>query len=216
MAKKKPKTPSPPHPVTPSPPLPFIAEDLRPLAVPIGELKLDPRNARTHSEENIAAIAGSLREFGQVKPIVVNRDTKQIEAGNGAYRAAERLGWSHLAVVWVKHDPAAARGFSVADNRTAELAAWDEEILAELLDEMKDDSPELFGDLLLDRFFDDADAEEAEEEAGEEKAPEGARAEEQPVPEKWQVVVDCENEDDQKRFYEQMQQAGRKCRLLTM
>ena len=68
-AKKRPGEPS----------LDHIAEGLRPLAVPIGELTLDPQNARTHDEANVAAIAASLAEFGQLKPVVANRDGQLLE-----------------------------------------------------------------------------------------------------------------------------------------
>lgn len=112
----------------------YIAEALRPLAVPIGELVEDPRNARKHSEANLGAIAASLERFGMVKPVVVNRRNNQVVAGNGAVMAARRLGWSHVAL---------------ADNRTAELAEWDDLMLAELMAEVQRDSEDLYDALLL-------------------------------------------------------------------
>lgn len=132
----------------------WIAEDLRPLAVPVDQLKLDPGNPRQHDEENIAAIAASLRQFGQLKPIVVHRKSKIIEAGNGTYLAAQQLGWSHLAVVWVAHDRTNHAAFCVADNRTAELAEWDDARLAELLTELRleEEVSDFYEDLLLDRL----------------------------------------------------------------
>lgn len=105
--------------------LSHIAEQLRPLAVPCADLLLDPANARRHPEPNLEAIKGSLRVYGQRKPVVVNRRTGTIEAGNGTLQAASALGWSHLAAVYVNDDPMTAAGFSIADNRTAELAEWD-------------------------------------------------------------------------------------------
>jgi hypothetical protein len=82
-----------------------IAEQLRPLAVPCCELLLDPANARRHPEPNLEALKGSLRVYGQRKPVVVNRRTGTIEAGNGTLQAALALGWSQLAVVYVDDDP---------------------------------------------------------------------------------------------------------------
>ena len=116
---------------------PWIAETLRPLAEPLDGLIPDKKNAREHGEANLAAIAVSLRQFGQRKPIVANRRGGIIEAGNGLFLAARSLGWTHLAVVWVEDDPTAATGFSLADNRTAELAAWNDAILAELIGELE-------------------------------------------------------------------------------
>lgn len=113
-----------------------IAEALRPLAVSLDELVPDPANARTHSERNLEAIRGSLQVYGQLKPIVVRRDNGVVVAGNGTLEAARSLGWTHLAVVHVDMDGATAAGFSIADNRTAELAEWDQDALDKLLREI--------------------------------------------------------------------------------
>lgn len=104
--------------------LEWIAEGLRELAVPVGELHEDPANARTgHAVERIAA---SLAQYGQRKPLVANRaQNGKVIAGNGTLRAARSLGWSHVAVVWVEDDAATAVGYGIADNRTAELSMWD-------------------------------------------------------------------------------------------
>lgn len=109
----------------------YISESLRPLAVPIDSLHEDPANARVGHD--VARIAASLKAYGQRKPIVVNRlQDGKIEAGNGTYRAAKSLGWSHLAVVFVEDDPATAAAFGIADNRVAEFSRWDEEVLREI------------------------------------------------------------------------------------
>lgn len=111
--------------------LSYIVEGLRTLAVPIDQLHEDPANARVGHDVN--RIAGSLRQYGQRKPIVVNRlQNGKIEAGNGTYRAAIALGWSHIAVVYVDDDPATAAAFGIADNRVAEFSRWDEDVLRDL------------------------------------------------------------------------------------
>lgn len=124
------------------PDLSYIIEDLRPLAVPIDSISQDPANLRQHGPENISAIVGSLRRFGQRKPVVVNRNTHCIEAGNGTWEAAKKLGWSHVAAVFVEDDPTTATGYAIADNRTAELAAWDyvslDKVLAAWMDQDKE------------------------------------------------------------------------------
>ncbi len=204
MAKKKSVKKQPAEPV-----LDWIAEDLRPLAVEIEQLQPDTKNARRHSEQNIRAIAASLREFGQLKPIVVNRTTKTIEAGNGTLEAARQLGWTHLAAVWVDHDPHAAIGFAIADNRTAELANWDDALLAELLAGVQESTPDLYADLLLDELQQPADG-DATDDAGED-----TDAASQAFPDTFPVVVDCRDEDDQKDLCQRLQKEGRKCRLLT-
>lgn len=120
--------------------LDYIAPGLRPLAVTIESLTPDPANARTHSERNIEAIRNSLTRFGQRKPIVVQQqgDARIIRAGNGSVEAAKALGWSHVAAVVVEEDSADAIQFAIADNRTAELATWDNEVLHRLLADMPD------------------------------------------------------------------------------
>src|SRR5262249_4656025 len=123
--------------------LDWIAEQLRPLAVPCSELSPDPANARRHPDPNLEAIKASLRVYGQRKPAVVNRRSGNIEAGNGTLQAAQALGWTHLAAVYVDDDPMTAVGFSIADNRTAELAEWDREALDRLLAEIKTNDPVL-------------------------------------------------------------------------
>lgn len=101
--------------------------------VSIDTLSLDPYNARTHSERNLSAIAASLKEFGQRKPIVVHQNV--VIAGNGTLEAALTLGWKEIAVTRTPSDWTLeqARAFALADNRTAELAEWDTSILSDQL-----------------------------------------------------------------------------------
>ena len=111
--------------------LSYIAESLRLLAVPIDSLHEDPANARVGHD--VPRIAASLKAYGQRKPVVANRlQDGKIEAGNGTYRAAKELGWSHVAVVFVDDDPATAAAFGIADNRVGEFSRWDEEVLREI------------------------------------------------------------------------------------
>ena len=117
----------------PEPNLGHIAQDLRPLAFPIGQLEHDPANERRHGERNLREIKASLKRFGQRKPIVVHADTHVVLAGNGTLEAARSLGWAHIAIVRVQDDPTTAASYAIADNRTAELAEWDSKALADLL-----------------------------------------------------------------------------------
>lgn len=125
------------------PDLSHIAEPLRPLAVPVAQLALDPANARLHPERNLSSIEASLRTYGQRKPIVVRRQGMVVEAGNGTLDAARRLGWTHLAAVVVDDDPITATGYAISDNRTAELAEWDDEVLARLLRDLRAEEVDL-------------------------------------------------------------------------
>lgn len=137
--------------------LSHITPDLRPLAVPIDGLEPDPANARTHGTDDLAALSGSLRQYGQRTPLVVNRESSIVLKGNGTLASARQLGWTHLAVVWVEDDPHTAAGYAIADNRTAELAGWDTDRLKELLAELDSEtlSAELAG--MFDGLADLAD-----------------------------------------------------------
>ena len=102
------------------------------------DLVSDPNNARKHDEKNLAAIKGSLTQFGQRKPIVIQGST--VIAGNGTLEAAKQLGWDEIQVVRVPEDWTAdqAKAFALADNRTAELATWNEQVLAAQVIELQE------------------------------------------------------------------------------
>lgn len=116
-------------------PAAYIAEGLRPLAVPIDRLKLLPGNPRVG---DVDAIARSLKKFGQRKPVVAHRDGTVL-AGNHTLQAAHKLQWAYLAVVWVDDDARTAKAFAAADNHTGDLGHYDEELLAELLADVRVD-----------------------------------------------------------------------------
>lgn len=111
----------------------MITEPLRFLAVPLASLNLDPANARLHGEKNLETLKTSLAQFGQRKPVVVQKDGMIVRAGNGTVRAARALGWTEIAAVIVDDDNATATQYAIADNRTAELAESDDAALASLL-----------------------------------------------------------------------------------
>jgi site-specific DNA-methyltransferase (adenine-specific) len=110
----------------------------------IADLTLDPNNARQHDEKNLKAIQGSLTQFGQRKPIVIT-EAGTIVAGNGTVEAAKRLGWTDIEVVRVPSDwtEAQVKAFAIADNRTAELANWNQEVLTSQLLELEAEGWEL-------------------------------------------------------------------------
>jgi len=108
--------------------------------VNITDLKQDPNNARTHDKKNLDAIAYSLNTFGQRKPIVVSQNNVVI-AGNGTLTAAKQLGWTEITVAKIPADwdDNQIKAYALADNRSAELADWDKNILANQVFELKTD-----------------------------------------------------------------------------
>lgn len=107
-----------------------VHESLKSFNVPIGNLQLYDRNPRVGSVE---AIKKSLETNGQYKPIVVNKRTGKILAGNHTYKAAVELGWEEIAVSYVDVDEESAARIVLADNRTSDFATYDDTALAELL-----------------------------------------------------------------------------------
>ena len=100
--------------------------------VMIDELDCDPANVRAHDSKNLDAIKSSLKRFGQQKPIVVNEKGIVI-AGNGTLTAARALGWDSINIITTELDGVNATAYAIADNRTGELAEWDNEALAKQL-----------------------------------------------------------------------------------
>lgn len=119
-----------------------IHPTLHPLAVPVGDLILDPDNARFHPQDNIDAIKASLTRFGQDQPLVVQKGTRVVRKGNGRLQAARELGWSHVAVVFVEEDSIDAAARAIADNRTAELAKWDNRVLSAVIGRIQAERPD--------------------------------------------------------------------------
>lgn len=113
----------------------FMPEQM--VRVPIGELVPYARNARTHSESQIAQIRASLREFGFVNPVIIDSD-RNIIAGHGRVLAAKAEGMTEVPCVLVEHlTDAQRRAYILADNRLAEQSGWDTEMLALELGEIQ-------------------------------------------------------------------------------
>lgn len=101
------------------------------------------RNARQHSEEQIARIAASIAEFGFVNPILTGVDGVLV-AGHGRLAAARKLGLPTVPVVVLDHlTPTQRRALVLADNRLAELATWDDALLRIELEALQDDGFDL-------------------------------------------------------------------------
>lgn len=88
------------------------------------------RNARTHSKEQILQLRASLREFGFINPVIVDKDLNII-AGHGRVMAAKEEGITEVPCVFVEHlTEAQKRAYIIADNRLALNAGWDTEMLS--------------------------------------------------------------------------------------
>jgi len=186
-----------------------IAEALLPLALEIDLLHPDPANARRHSRRNLEAIQASLERFGQRKPIVVQRQGMIVRAGNGTLAAAQTLGWRKLAAVVVDEGDVAATAYAIADNRSAELAEWDEPALAQLLSGLAaaggpEASATGFSPDEIDRLLARTAADHA------------AAERELRVGESFTLAVECRDEADQRELYDRLTAEGYSCRVLTL
>ena len=122
---------------------------------PTAKLLPYARNARTHSEEQVAQIAASIAEFGFTNPILAGSDGI-IVAGHGRLAAAQKLGLERVPVVVLDHLSATQRrALVIADNRIAENAGWDDELLAIEFAELADAG---FDNLLTGFTQDEIDA----------------------------------------------------------
>src|SRR3981081_4326646 len=100
------------------------------------ELRRRDRNPRTHTPNQIKQIAASIKEFGFINPVLID-GTNGIIAGHGRVEAAKLVGMCDVPTVRVDHlTPAQTRAYVIADNKLAENAGWDRELLTLELQEL--------------------------------------------------------------------------------
>ena len=119
------------------------------VAIFIDELKPHPRNVR---QGDIGAISVSLETFGQYRPIIYQKNTKHIIAGNHTWKAAKQLGWETINAEPFDCDNDTALRILIADNRATDLATYDDTALLDILKELAATEKQLAGTL-----FDEAD-----------------------------------------------------------
>jgi DNA modification methylase len=105
---------------------------------PVASLKPNPRNARTHGDRQISKLTACIAKVGFIVPVLVDEEGGVL-AGHGRLEAAKRLNLADVPTIPIRHlTPELKRAFMLADNRLAELAGWDEEILKVELHELAD------------------------------------------------------------------------------
>jgi ParB family chromosome partitioning protein len=134
--------------------------------IAIADLSFDPANARKHGERNLAAITASLRRFGQQTPIVIDK-SNVVRKGNGTLQAAIAMGWDSIDCIRTELTSSDAIAYAIADNRTSELAEWDDDVLAAQLNGLLADDPDLldaagFDEDELNEMLEQFDADEIE------------------------------------------------------
>ena len=103
----------------------------------IGEIIPYARNSRTHSEEQVAQIAASIKEFGWTNPVLIDEENGII-AGHGRLAAARKLGHTEIPVIELTGlSEAQKRAYVIADNKLALNAGWDTEMLVNELRDLE-------------------------------------------------------------------------------
>lgn len=115
-------------------------------SVDLSALSLDPANARHHSDVSIAAIADSLEEFGQRKPVVITAENVVV-TGNGTVQAAIELGWAKIDAVRIPEDWSVEKiaAYAIADNRTSEFSTWSTDALLKSLESFDVETLDIIG-----------------------------------------------------------------------
>lgn len=170
--------------------------------IPIDDLTLDANNAREHNQKNLDAIANSLQMFGQRKPVVITKDLVVV-AGNGTLEAARQIGWKGLSCVTVPDDwdTDTIKAYALADNRTAELASWNSEILLGQLRELNTNDWSVTD--LGFKGFDLKTRDEIDTDLKE-------------IGERFEVVIECSDENEQTALLLRLSQEGLRVRAIVI
>ena len=165
------------------------------------------RNSRTHSDEQIAQIAASIKEFGWTNPILIDGDNGII-AGHGRLSAARKLGHEEVPVIELKDLTETQRkAYIIADNKLALNAGWDNEFLKLEINQLSELNFNLsllgFDEIELAKLFDEEEDEEDE-------------LKEQSYNEVFNIIVECSNEAEQEKIFNRLDSEGYKCRVQSL
>ena len=188
----------------------------------MGQQKRLPTNQLTyyHANPRIAdtkPLQESIKQNGQCRPIVVNKGThtsisNEVLAGNHTLKAIQELNTQYPGeyesvdcwIIDVNEDQ--AKRIVLADNRTADLGEYDDQLLIELLQSLDDD--------LTGTGYDEQDLLDLLEETNDEDTDEAEDAEEDDIAQSWSIVVECANEQQQADLLAKFMEEGLECRAI--
>ena len=99
----------------------------------LSDIRLDPKNPRSHNKRQIHQIARSIDTFGFNVPILID-SANQVIAGHGRVLACQELGWTEVPTICLEHlSSAQAKAYMIADNKLTDNSSWDENLLAQSL-----------------------------------------------------------------------------------
>ena len=163
------------------------------------DIKPYEKNPRKN-DSAVDAVANSIKEFGFRVPVVIDKDNV-IVCGHTRYKAAQKLGLDAVPCV-VADDltDEQIKAYRLADNKVSELAEWDIDLLSEELDGIFDIDMSDFG---FDLAVEEDTPTEREDLSGK-------------VGETYEVIIECDNEEQQAEIYEKLRKEGLTCRVLTL
>ena len=160
------------------------------------------KNTRKHTQQDVEAIKKSILEDGFNDPIGIWGEQNIIVEGHGRQIAALELNLDKVPVIRLDHlSDKQRREYAIRHNRTAELSGWDFDTLAEECATLAIEGQD-FPELKFTWNNDDALGVSDDKEV--------------PLKEKYQLIVDCDSEDDMQEKYEILQEAGVECRVSTL
>ena len=177
--------------------------------VDIDKLKPYVKNPR-QNDKAVEKVIESIKKFGFVAPLIVRKSDNMIIAGHTRWKAAKKLGLNKIPVIYVDMTDNDAALYNIADNKLAEIADWDYDLLEEIAEDFNFDIEDfkLIGweeNELKDIFYiDDLDEEDIKE---------NNENEEKSI---YAVLIEVENEEEQKNIFEEMTGRGYKCKLYLL
>ena len=165
----------------------------------IGEIKPYEKNPRKN-DNAVDAVASSISQFGFKNPIVIDGNNVII-CGHTRYKAAQKLGLDVVpCVVASDLTDEQIKAYRLADNKVSELAEWDIDLLGEELDGIFDIDMSDFGFHLIEEEDAQTEREDLSDKVGE----------------TYEVIIECDNEEQQEHIYNKLIGDGYSCRVLTL
>ena len=162
-------------------------------------------NSRKHSDEQVAQISASIKEFGWTNPILID-GTNSIIAGHGRLMAARKLKMEEVPTIELDHlTDTQRKALVIADNKLALNADWDNTLLTIELDELLKDGFALdilgFDSIELAKLFDVVEPDDIKE---------------QSYNEVFNIIVECKDEQEQEKIFNRLDSEGYKCRVQSL
>ena len=166
----------------------------------LNEIKPYDKNPRKN-DNAVEQVANSIKEFNFQQPIIIDKDNV-IVCGHTRYKAAKKLNLDTVPCV-IADDltDEQIKAYRLADNKVSELAEWDIDLLGEELDEIFDIDMSDFG---FDLSEDDPTAPTERKDLSDK------------VGETYEVIIECDSEEQQAEIYEKLRKEGLSCRVVTL